>query len=110
MLSHGGSGQSGVKAGDVFGNEMVFEGKQWNANQCFELVKIIFATWANAKWPKEFPSIFDTYRQPPTKCEQQKWSKAKKECRNRRCQPCQDTSSKGSTCGVRNIKVEGLKG
>ncbi|EOY14430.1 Uncharacterized protein TCM_033819 [Theobroma cacao] len=35
-------------------------------NDC-QVARLRVAVWGNAKWPKEFPSVLDTYRQLPTK-------------------------------------------
>ncbi|XP_021296137.1 uncharacterized protein LOC110425547 [Herrania umbratica] len=51
-------------------NETILRGKEWDSGNCLELARIRVAEWANAKWPREFPSILDIYRQP-TKQDQQ---------------------------------------
>ncbi|EOY15546.1 Uncharacterized protein TCM_034566 [Theobroma cacao] len=50
-------------------NKTVFQGKEWSTDQVLELARIRVATWVNAKWPREYPSALDVYRQPTIQCQ-----------------------------------------
>ncbi|EOY09873.1 Uncharacterized protein TCM_025243 [Theobroma cacao] len=48
----------------LFRNEIVFNGKHWDQDQLFELIKLQVASWAKAKWPFLQNSELDIYRTP----------------------------------------------
>lgn len=45
-------------------SEVVFKRKKWDDKECWELVKFRIASWANAKWPKDYGSISDIFFNP----------------------------------------------
>ncbi|EOY03714.1 Uncharacterized protein TCM_018827 [Theobroma cacao] len=45
-------------------NEMVFRGKGWDGNQVYEVSKLRVAIWAKTRWPCEYGTVLDTYRNP----------------------------------------------
>ncbi|EOY00968.1 Uncharacterized protein TCM_010873 [Theobroma cacao] len=45
-------------------NEVIFSGKEWNVDQCLDLVKVRVVSWSNAKWPADYSSVLDTYKEP----------------------------------------------
>ncbi|EOY15851.1 Uncharacterized protein TCM_034797, partial [Theobroma cacao] len=45
-------------------NDVVFEGKPWDHDQLYELIKLHVATWAKAKWPRQYGRILDTFVEP----------------------------------------------
>ncbi|XP_017981001.1 PREDICTED: uncharacterized protein LOC18592617 [Theobroma cacao] len=46
--------------------------------QVLELARIRVAIWANAKWPRIYPSILEVYHQPPTQSQLTKKSQERK--------------------------------
>ncbi|EOY05119.1 Uncharacterized protein TCM_020207 [Theobroma cacao] len=46
------------------GNEVVFEGKPWDHDQLYDLIKLRVATWAKVKWPREYGTILNTFAEP----------------------------------------------
>ncbi|EOY22774.1 Uncharacterized protein TCM_014846 [Theobroma cacao] len=53
-------------------NEVIFSGKEWNVDQCLDLVKVRVASWSNAEWPTDHFSIMDTNREPLARCQPRK--------------------------------------
>ncbi|EOY23054.1 Uncharacterized protein TCM_015057 [Theobroma cacao] len=60
---------SNVKDLFAMWNEWQLGGKEWNTDQVLELARIRVATWVNAKWPREYPSALNVYRQPTIQCQ-----------------------------------------
>ncbi|EOY06164.1 Uncharacterized protein TCM_020977 [Theobroma cacao] len=46
--------------------EVVFEGWEGDSEKCCDSARLRAATWRNAKRPKEFSSVLNTYKQIPT--------------------------------------------
>ncbi|WRX26533.1 Ribonuclease H domain - like 10 [Theobroma cacao] len=45
-------------------NDIIFGGKTWDRAQTYELVKLRVATWAKAKWPRDYNRTLDTFIEP----------------------------------------------
>ncbi|EOY13383.1 Uncharacterized protein TCM_031946 [Theobroma cacao] len=45
-------------------NDIDFGGKTWDQAQIYELVKLRVATWAKAKWPREYGRTLETSNEP----------------------------------------------
>ncbi|EOX93531.1 Uncharacterized protein TCM_002421 [Theobroma cacao] len=48
----------------LFCNEIVFNGKQWEMGQLFDLIKLRLALWGKARWPKISGKMEDLFRCP----------------------------------------------